>query len=71
MSRALRLQPPAKLNLALRVVGRRPDGFHELETVFCAIDVRDELIARRSARGASGWCHKLTLRYSPTPCTTW
>src|SRR5690606_24338765 len=48
MSEVLRLLPPAKLNLALRVVGRRPDGYHELETVFCAIDLCDELIARRS-----------------------
>jgi 4-diphosphocytidyl-2-C-methyl-D-erythritol kinase len=34
---------PAKLNLYLRVVGRRSDGFHELETIFQAIDLADEL----------------------------
>lgn len=34
---------PAKLNLMLRVVGRRPDGFHELQTVFQFLDRGDEL----------------------------
>ncbi len=34
---------PAKLNLMLRVVGRRPDGYHELQTVFQFIDRQDEL----------------------------
>ena len=34
---------PAKLNLGLRVVGRRPDGYHELQTVFQIIDLADEL----------------------------
>lgn len=34
---------PAKLNLMLRVVGRRPDGYHELQTVFQFIDHGDWL----------------------------
>jgi 4-diphosphocytidyl-2-C-methyl-D-erythritol kinase len=34
---------PAKVNLALRVVGRREDGYHELDTVFQAIDLWDRL----------------------------
>ena len=34
---------PAKLNLCLHVVGRRPDGYHELQTVFQLIDLCDLL----------------------------
>ncbi|HSS60471.1 MAG TPA: 4-(cytidine 5'-diphospho)-2-C-methyl-D-erythritol kinase [Candidatus Limnocylindrales bacterium] len=33
----------AKLNLDLEVVGRRPDGFHDLRTTFQAIDLHDLL----------------------------
>jgi 4-diphosphocytidyl-2-C-methyl-D-erythritol kinase len=32
---------PAKLNLFLHVTGRRPDGYHELQTVFQLIDLQD------------------------------
>lgn len=32
---------PAKLNLFLHVVGRRPDGYHDLQTVFQLIDLAD------------------------------
>ena len=32
---------PAKLNLDLRITGRRSDGYHNLETVFCLIDLYD------------------------------
>ena len=39
----LRWPAPAKLNLMLHVVGRRPDGYHELQTVFRLIDLCDEL----------------------------
>ncbi len=34
---------PAKLNLFLEVLGKRPDGFHELETLMVAVDLHDAL----------------------------
>lgn len=34
---------PAKLNLFLHVLGRRPDGYHELQTLFQFVDLCDEL----------------------------
>lgn len=34
---------PAKLNLMLRITGRRTDGYHELQTVFQFLDLCDEL----------------------------
>ena len=34
---------PAKVNLALHVAGRRPDGYHEIVTIFQAIDLCDVL----------------------------
>ena len=39
----LHLRAPAKVNLVLRVLGTRPDGYHELETLFERIDLADEL----------------------------
>lgn len=41
--KALSGQAPAKINLYLEVLGRRPDGFHELLTVLQTIDLCDEL----------------------------
>lgn len=40
---SLRLLAPAKLNLYLRIIGKRPDGYHEIETLFERIDLADEL----------------------------
>lgn len=39
----LTLPAPAKLNLMLHVLGRREDGYHELQTVFQFVDFGDEL----------------------------
>ena len=46
MTKQLELQCPAKLNIFLHIVGRRPDGYHLLQSVFQLID----------------WCDILTLR---------
>ena len=43
-SAGLRLAAPAKLNLSLRVTGRRPDGFHELAGLFVLLELADELL---------------------------
>jgi 4-diphosphocytidyl-2-C-methyl-D-erythritol kinase len=42
----IRLEAPAKLNLFLEVLGRRPDGYHDLSTIMHAIDLVDELTVR-------------------------
>jgi len=34
----------AKINLDLRVLGRRPDGYHEIKTIFQAVDWCDEIV---------------------------
>ena len=39
----IRLRTHAKLNLFLRVLGRRADGYHELKTIFHGIDLGDDL----------------------------
>ena len=45
----IELPAPAKLNLFLHVVGRRADGYHELQTIFQFLDLADRVrIARRN-----------------------
>jgi len=41
--RAVCLLAPAKVNLFLEILGKRPDGFHELETFMVAVDLYDRL----------------------------
>ena len=48
---------PAKLNLALHVTGRRPDGYHALDMLVAFADVGDELEAtpaRKDSLALSG-----------------
>jgi len=40
---AWQVQAPGKLNLFLEIVGRRQDGFHQLETLMVPVDVYDTL----------------------------
>jgi 4-diphosphocytidyl-2-C-methyl-D-erythritol kinase len=47
----LKKHSPCKVNLILNILGRRADGFHELETVMQPVDLCDEMTF---ARGGSG-----------------
>jgi 4-diphosphocytidyl-2-C-methyl-D-erythritol kinase len=40
---SLEIRTPAKVNLGLRLTGRRDDGYHLLESVFAPIDLWDEI----------------------------
>ncbi len=45
------LKSPAKLNLHLRILRRRPDGYHELLTLFHRISLADTLVIRKNSGG--------------------
>ena len=49
--REIRVFAPAKLNLYLDVLDRRPDGFHNIETLFEKIDLKDEIIIKEKGKG--------------------
>lgn len=41
--RSLNLPSPAKVNLWLRVLGKRPDGFHDVDTRMCPVSLCDDV----------------------------
>ncbi len=47
----MRYPAPAKLNLDLRITGRRADGYHHLESIFCLIGLYDEVGLRVRSDG--------------------
>ena len=62
MTLSAQTHPPAKLNLFLELLGKRPDGFHEIDTVMVPIDLRDQMrVVRRHQRGVS-----LSVRWLPS-----
>ncbi len=47
---------PAKINLSLKVLGKRDDGFHEIETIIAPISLCDELNSENQARWIDFQC---------------
>jgi 4-diphosphocytidyl-2-C-methyl-D-erythritol kinase len=47
----LRVRAPAKVNLDLRILGRRPDGYHDIESWVVLIEWCDELVFQHSPGG--------------------
>jgi 4-diphosphocytidyl-2-C-methyl-D-erythritol kinase len=52
---------PCKVNLILNILGKRPDGFHELETVMHPVNLYDELSFEHSEAGLQLTCDEPTL----------
>jgi 4-diphosphocytidyl-2-C-methyl-D-erythritol kinase len=52
---------PCKVNLLLNILGKRPDGFHELETVMHPIHLCDEIRFERINDGVTLTCSEPTL----------
>jgi 4-diphosphocytidyl-2-C-methyl-D-erythritol kinase len=50
---AVRVWAPAKVNLFLEVLGRRPDGYHELATLMTVVSLYDTLEFREEPTGAT------------------
>ncbi len=62
----LEKQSPCKVNLLLNILRKRPDGFHELETVMHPINVCDRLSFERGGAGVQLTCNNPGL---PTDAT--
>ena len=54
-------QSPCKVNLLLNILGKRPDGFHELETIMHPVRVFDVLFVRRGSTGLKLTCNEPSL----------
>ncbi|MCX2800716.1 4-(cytidine 5'-diphospho)-2-C-methyl-D-erythritol kinase [Microbulbifer thermotolerans] len=58
----MQLPAPAKLNLFLRILGRRADGYHQLQTLFQLLDFGDVLeFERRNHKAVSVECDGLDI----------
>ncbi len=49
MSNSFSISARAKVNLLLKVLRKRPDGFHEIETLFGRISLKDDLVFKKTA----------------------
>ena len=60
------VRAPAKLNLFFEILARREDGYHEIETLMCPIDLYDTLIFKEESDGQLELhCERITGPASP------
>lgn len=57
--RAARTLAQAKINLALRVLGKEPDGFHAIETVFLRLELGDDVELRLTNGARTLKCYEM------------
>ena len=49
--RAVRVRCPAKINLGLWILGKRSDGYHEIDTILQSVTLEDEILLEESRAG--------------------
>jgi len=57
----MQILAPAKINLSLRPLNRRPDGFHEIETLISPISLADKIDIERQSRWIDFSCDDPTV----------
>ena len=58
---SVKIRAPAKINLGLRVVGQRVDGYHLLDTIMVPVSLYDDIQIKKSARKARSSSSRLTV----------
>ena len=53
----MQVSAPAKINLSLKILRRRSDGFHEIETLIAPLSLCDEIKIEKQARGIDFQCN--------------
>ena len=59
----LTLKAHAKVNLGLSVLGRRPDGFHEVDTLLSRVALHDTLTLTPAGRGVKAYRYRRRPRH--------
>lgn len=62
----MEIRSPAKINLLLNILGRRPDGFHKLETLLHPVGLFDKLSLEPAGQGIVLTCSDPTLPADPS-----
>jgi 4-diphosphocytidyl-2-C-methyl-D-erythritol kinase len=68
-TREYKLSSPAKVNIGLSIVGRRENGYHELESLFLPVDFGDELTVSENSESEvqTIWSNEAPFPGTPLP----
>jgi 4-diphosphocytidyl-2-C-methyl-D-erythritol kinase len=62
---SITIKAPGKLNLHLRITGKRPDGYHEIESLFVPVAFWDTLNISKAKKGLKVFCTGRELHEGP------